>query len=58
MVVLELLHLKIEVTVSEPCDVIRVNEYLVGQEWQYGNVSDKFDGRKWPQDCMLSVELK
>ena len=24
MVVLELLHLKIEVTVSEPCDVIRV----------------------------------
>ena len=24
MVVLELLHLKMEVTVSEPCDVIRV----------------------------------
>ena len=25
MVVLELLHLKMEVTVSEPCDVIRVD---------------------------------
>ena len=25
MVVLELLHLKMEVTVSEPCDVIRVH---------------------------------
>ena len=24
MIVLELLHLKMEVTVSEPCDVIRV----------------------------------
>ena len=29
MVVLELLHLKMEVTVSEPCDVIRVNQGLV-----------------------------
>ena len=26
MVVLELLHLKMEVTVSEPCDVIRVGK--------------------------------
>ena len=26
MVVLELLHLKMKVTASEPCDVIRVNE--------------------------------
>ena len=26
MVVLELLHLKMEVTVSEPCDVIRVGQ--------------------------------
>ena len=27
MVVLELLHLKMEVTVSEPCDVIRVGKH-------------------------------
>ena len=29
MVVLELLHLKMEATVSEPCDVIRVSESML-----------------------------
>ena len=31
LIVLELLHLKMEVTVSEPCDVIRVF-YTLGDE--------------------------
>ena len=30
MIVLELLHLKMEVTVSEPCDVIRVGKQNIG----------------------------
>ena len=29
MIVLELLHLKMEVIVSEPCDVIRIHNYHV-----------------------------
>ena len=39
LIVLELLHLKMEVTVSEPCDVIRVIIHIVQSYYQpSGNV--------------------
>ena len=42
-------------TLFRCCVLGKGNEYLVGQRW---HVYDKFNARKWLQDCMLSVELK